>query len=222
MTHSDDDGIVLPPRVASAHVVLMPIIRKEKDRQQVMEYTESLKKELEEITYCGRPLVVELDDRDIGGARGWEWIKKGIPLRVEIGPRDIAENAVFVGRRDKPHKEKTSMKKEEFTGGIVRILEEMQNTYFSRALSFQKEHTRHIDNKEEFREFFTPENPENPELHGGFALSHWCGSEACENNIKEDLSVTIRCIPFNSEAEKGVCIHCDNSSDRRVVFAKAY
>ncbi len=222
MTHSDDDGIVLPPRVASAHVVLMPIIRKEKDRQVVMEYTESLKKELEEITYSGKSLVVELDDRDIGGARGWEWIKKGIPLRVEIGPRDIAENAVFVGRRDKPHREKTSMKRGEFTGGIVRILEEMQNNYYSRALSFQKEYTRHIDDKEEFNEFFTPKNQEKPELHGGFAMSHWCGSEACENKIKEDLSVTIRCIPLNSEPEKGVCIHCDNSSDRRVVFAKAY
>jgi prolyl-tRNA synthetase len=100
MTHGDDDGIILPPKIASSHVVLLPIIRKDKDRQKVMEYTQSLSRELKDIKYHNRIISVEIDDRDIGGARGWDWIKKGIPLRVEIGPRDIADNSVFVGRRD--------------------------------------------------------------------------------------------------------------------------
>ena len=98
MTHGDDDGIIMPPRVAPAHVVLLPIYRSAEDRQQVMAYVDTLASALRGIHYAGRDVVVEIDDRDIGGARGWDWIKKGIPLRVEIGPRDMANDAVFVAR----------------------------------------------------------------------------------------------------------------------------
>ncbi len=111
MIHGDDDGIILPPKIASAHVVLLPIIRKSDDRENVMTYTENLAGQLRETYYHHRKLVVEIDNRDIGGARGWDWIKKGIPLRVEIGPRDIARDSVYVGRRDKAHNEKVSLEK---------------------------------------------------------------------------------------------------------------
>jgi len=222
MTHGDDDGIILPPRIASSHVVLMPIIRKPEDRMNVMTYVESLAKELKDKFYHHCRLEVEIDDRDIGGARGWEWIKKGIPLRVEIGPRDIADNSVYVGRRDKGHRDKTSAKRDHFVGEITDILDEIQQILFERALLFRKEHTITIDDKKEFYKFFTPENPEEPEIHGGFALSHWCGEDRCESKIKEDLSVTVRCIPLSGPSEKGECIYCSGPSSGRVVFAKAY
>ncbi len=222
MTHGDDDGIILPPRVASSHVVLMPIIRKPEDRITVMTYVENLAKELKDKFYHHRCLEVEIDDREIGGARGWEWIKKGIPVRVEIGPRDIADNSVYVGRRDKGHRERTSIKRDRFVGEITHILDEIQQTLFERALLFRKTHSITLDDKKEFYKFFTPENHEQPEIHGGFALSHWCGQDRCETKIKEDLRVTIRCIPLSGPSEKGECIYCGGPSNGRVVFAKAY
>ncbi|MCP4686924.1 MAG: proline--tRNA ligase [Desulfobacterales bacterium] len=224
MSHGDDDGIILPPRIASAHVVLLPIYKKPGDKTRVMEYTESLAAELRALHYHGRKITVEIDSREIGGARGWDWIKKGTPVRVEIGPRDIAENAVFVGRRDKTARDKTSMKRDRFVGELTAILDEIQATLFQRASTFRDEQTRTIDDKKEFYDFFTPANKEKPEIHGGFALSNWCGSDACEEEIKEDLGVTIRCIPFEDQVEKtpGSCIHCGKPCNDRVVFAKSY
>jgi prolyl-tRNA synthetase len=222
MTHGDDDGIILPPRVASSHVVLMPIIRTPEDRTTVMTYVESLAKELKDKFYHHRCLEVEIDDREIGGARGWEWIKKGIPLRVEIGPRDIADDSVSVGRRDKDHKNRTPIQRDHFVEEITHILDDIQQTLFDRALSFRKAHSVILDDKKEFYKFFTPKNPEHPEIHGGFALSHWCGEDHCESKIKEDLGVTIRCIPLSGLSEKGKCICCGRPSSTQVVFAKAY
>jgi prolyl-tRNA synthetase len=222
MSHGDDDGIILPPKIASSHVVLLPIIRKDDDRRPVMEYTENLARALREKTYGNRQIDVEIDTRDIGGARGWEWIKKGIPLRVEIGPRDIADNSVFLARRDRSPKEKKSLTREQFIEQIVDILDDIQKNLFDRALEFQKKHTVKIDDKNDFSRFYTPENPEKPEIHGGFALSHWCGDGSCEEIIKEELKVTIRCIPFDAETEAGTCIWCGKPSSKRVVFAKAY
>ncbi len=224
MTHGDDDGIILPPKVASSHIVLLPIIRGPDDQQKVMDYTESLAKELREKDYHHRKLSVEIDNRDIGGARGWDWIKKGIPIRVEIGPRDIDENAVFVARRDKPHREKMSIKRDRFIAEAPEILDEIQQSLFDQALAFREEHTRTIDTNKAFYKFFTPKNQKKPEIHGGFALAPWCGSDECENKIKQDLKVTIRCIPLNNSdtTEAGQCICCQNPSKRRVIFSKAY
>ena len=222
MTHSDDDGLIVPPKVAPAHVVLLPIVHKEEDRAAVMTYTRNLADALHGIYYHHRPLRVEIDSRDIGGARGWEWIKKGVPLRVEIGPRDMAKDAVFFGRRDKAHREKTSMPREAFIREIPKVLDEIQANIFSRAMDFQQAHTHKFDTRDDFYAFFTPQNQEKPEIHGGFALSHWCGDPSCEARIKEDLTVTIRSIPFEAGQEKGKCIHCGGESGQRVVFAKAY
>ena len=222
MTHSDDDGLVLPPRVASAHVVLLPITHKAKDRDRVMDYTRDLAKEVGKQRYHGRNIVVEIDNRDIGGARGWDWIKKGIPLRVEIGPRDIDNNAVFVARRDEGIRDKKSIKREQFITDIPQILDQIQQTLYDRALAFQKAHTVDLDDKSHFIEYFTPKTSDKPEIHGGFAHCHWCGDDACEARIKEDLNVTIRCIPLGADEEKGVCVYCGKPSDRRVVYAKAY
>lgn len=222
MIHSDDDGLILPPKVASAHVVLLPIIRNPDDRQAVMDYAQKLARELSAKVYHQRNILVEIDDRDIGGARGWDWIKKGIPLRVEIGPRDIAENAVFVGRRDQPPNEKSAVKRDQFVAEVTDILDDIQQNLFQRALAFREAHTIEIEDQKTFYDFFTPQNAEKPEIHGGFAISGWCGSAECESKIKEDLAVTIRCIPFDSEAGKGRCVCCGKKSESQVVFAKAY
>jgi prolyl-tRNA synthetase len=222
MAHGDDDGLVLPPAIASSHVALMPIIRKADDRDTVMDFTHALARELREQDYHGRRIDVEIDDRETGGSRGWDWIKKGIPVRVEIGPRDIARNSVFVGRRDKSSKEKESVPRDQFIKTIVQVLDEIQKNLFDRALRFREENSTQIDTSDDFYAFFTPQKPEKAEIHGGFALSHWCGNEACEEKIKTDLSVTIRCIPLNAEKETGRCIACGEESVQRVVFAKAY
>ncbi len=197
----------------------MPIAKKSEDRSKVMEYTETLAKELREKYYHHRKIQVEIDDRDVGG-RGWDWIKKGIPVRVEIGPRDIADNSVFVGTRDKEHKDRTSLKRDQFVAEITNILDEIQDTLFQRALAFREKNTIIINDNKQFYDLFTPENQEKPEIHGGFALSHWCGSEACESKIKEDLSVTIRCIPFDNEAEKGNCICCGRPALNKLFLQK--
>jgi prolyl-tRNA synthetase len=226
MSHGDDDGIILPPRVASAHVVLLPIIRKEKDRSTVMEYVENLARALRGQTYHRREIVVEIDTRDIGGARGWDWIKKGIPLRVEIGPRDIADNAVFVARRDKAHRDRNSMDKDRFVAGIGDILDDIQKNLFERALQFRKDHTTIINDPDEFDAYFTPREREKSQIHGGFALSGWCGADECEAGIKERLGVTIRCLPFDDQLEidskPESCIYCRKPSETVAVFAKAY
>jgi len=222
MTHSDDDGLVLPPRVASSHVVLLPIYRKPDDRAAVLAYTDKLAKRLREVRYHDRPIEVEIDDRDIGGARGWEWIKKGIPLRVEIGPRDIAADAVFVGRRDITSGKKESIPTDQFVAKISGILDNIQDNLFQKALRFKQDHTVSLDDRGAFYDFFTPENTKRPEIHGGFVKAAWCGSAACETAFKTDLSVTIRCIPFDGEPSASPCIYCGSAAKEQVIFAKAY
>jgi prolyl-tRNA synthetase len=222
MAHGDDDGLVLPPMVASSHIALMPIMKKADERKKVMDFTQALARELRGQDYHGRRIDVEIDDRETGGSRGWDWIRKGIPVRVEIGPRDIAQNSVFVGRRDKNPKEKEAIPREQFVQTIVPMLDEIQRNLFDRALAFREEHTTPIETRDDFYAFFTPENPEKPEIHGGFALAHWCGKQTCEEQIKADLSVTIRCIPLDAKKDAGKCVACGSDSMRRVVFAKAY
>ncbi len=221
MAHSDDDGLVLPPRIAPSHVVLLPIIRKDEDRPMVMDYTHRLAEALTGRRYGDSHIAVEVDDRETG-AKGWEWIKKGIPLRVEIGPRDIAKDSVFVGRRDKGPKDKVSIPRDTFVETVGSILDEIQNKLYQRAVTLKEANGREIDVRGDFDTFFTPKNPRQPEIHGGFVSAHWCGSGDCEEKVKEDLKVTIRCIPFSQGGEVGKCIVCGRESPKRVVFAKAY
>lgn len=222
MSHGDDDGLAMPPKVSPTHVAILPIAHKPDDHPNVLAYCDQLAQALRERRYHHRPLVVEIDDRDIGGARGWEWIKKGVPLRLEIGPRDMANDAVFVGRRDKGHRDKTAMPREQFIQQITEILDDIQSNLFDRARAFRLAHTHEMDDKGAFYEFFTPQNRDKPEIHGGFARAHWCGNPDCESKIKEDLTVTIRCRPYDEEKESGKCICCGKASLQRVIFAKAY
>ena len=223
MAHSDDDGLVLPPRVAPAHVVIIPITPKEDTKAAVLEAARQLAAELRACQFGGEPLDVELDDRDLGGGvKSWEWIKKGVPVRIEIGPRDIAQGTAAVSRRDRPHKDKEFLPMAEITGRMPAILEEIQSELLARASAFRQENFKAIDSKDEFYAFFTPSNTSKPEIHGGFALAHWNGSAAIEEQIKNDLKVTIRCIPFEDAPEAGECPFSGDPSPRRVVWAKSY
>ena len=219
MTHADDDGMVLPPRVASSHVVLMPIIKKEKDREKVEQFTRQLAAQLRSLTYNRRSITVEIDDRQVSG-KSWDWVRKGVPVRVEIGPREVEQDAVFVGRRDKSPKERSTLPRERFLDQISQILDEIHAGLYAKALSYRNEHTRPIGDRKEFYDFFA-EMGENS-ISGGFALSPWCGSEKCEEQIKNDLAVTIRCIPFDVEPGEGRCICCGGKSEQAVIYAKAY
>jgi prolyl-tRNA synthetase len=222
MAHSDDNGLVLPPKVAPAQIVILPVTPKDDSKAQVLEACEALAKELRKQTLEGEPLRVKIDIRDkAGGAKSWDWIKKGVPLRVEIGPRDLAAGTVFVGRRDHEAKAKASYPSAEFVAKASGLLAEIQQDLYARALEFRNAHTRKIDNKEEFYAFFTPKNTSKPEIHGGFALTHWCGDAAVEEQIKTNLKVTIRCIPF-ADTESGTCPFTGKPSKQRVVFAKSY
>jgi prolyl-tRNA synthetase len=228
MTHSDDDGLILPPKLAPAHVVIIPITFKADDPDAVLDYCYKLRDELKNQTYAGHPIEVELDNRDIkGGDKVWSWIKNGIPVRLEVGPRDMASDSVFMARRDKPHKEKKGVARAEFIETIPAILEEMQQNLFDRAKAYRTEHTRVVNAKDKFYKFFTPKNADQPEIHGGFAVAHWCGDEAIADQIQNDLKVTIRCIPQQDADLPGLdgpgkCIFTGKESPTRVLWAKAY
>jgi prolyl-tRNA synthetase len=226
MTHADDDGMICPPRLAPAHVVILPIAQKPEDRERVLTWCKALKKDLETQHYAGAPLRVHLDDRDLGGGvKSWQWIKKGVPIRLEVGPRDIDKDSVFMGRRDKGAKEKTSLVRGELFATVGAILDEIQLALFERAKAYRAEHTKVIDTKDDFYAFFAEpkkkqQNDPTP-IHAGFAMAHFNGDPALEAKIKEDLKVTVRCIPLGS-GEPGTCPFTGEPSKQRVVWAKAY
>jgi len=223
MAHADDDGMVLPPRVAPTQVVILPVTPKPETRDAVLEAAENLAKALRGRRFHDERIEVEVDRRDLGGGvKNWEWIKKGVPVRIEIGPRDLAQGTVAVSRRDRSVKEKEFLPTETVVEGIEALLQSIQDTLYARALEYRDAHTVKLDVRDEFYQFFTPKNANKPEIHGGFAFSHWCGSGLCEEQIKTDLKVTIRCIPFDSPEEEGTCIACGSPSQRRVLWAKSY
>ncbi len=223
MAHADDDGLVLPPRIAAAHAVIIPITPKEDSRAAVLEACEKLAASLREQRFHGVPVEVEIDARDVGGGvKSWEWIKKGIPLRIEIGPRDLEQGTVAVARRDKSPKEKSFVPAAELPAQIPAILQEMQDGLLARATAFRDENVKVIETKEDFYKFFTPQNADKPEIHGGFAMAHWNGNAMVEEQVKNDLKVTIRCIPFADAPEGGKCIFTGEPSRQRVVWAKSY
>ena len=216
MTHGDDDGLVLPPRLAPRHVVIIPIYRNDEERSQVLEYCGTLAKELGEQTFDGRPVAVETDAREMrGGEKVWHHIKRGVPIRLEVGPRDVASDAVFLGRRDKAPRDKTGVPRAEFVAEVGNILNEIQANLLHRAEAFRAENSKEIDSLDEFRDYFAGD------ADGGFAYCHWVDDPAVDEILKQ-LKVTARCIPLDGEEEAGTCLFTGKSSKKRVVFAKAY
>ena len=219
MCHSDDDGLILPPKIAPLHVVILPIYRSDEERTQVLEYVKSLEKEIRASRYDHQPVAVKIDDRDLrGGEKAWQYVKQGVPVRIEVGPRDMAKGQVFVGRRDKAAKDKTGMDRVVFVEALPKILDEIQSTIFARAKAFRKANTKNIDSLKDFEAFFGGDAESQA---GGFALVHW-NEAAMGHELLAKLKVTPRCIPTDGPQEAGVCIFTGEPSQRRVVFAKSY
>lgn len=223
MTHGDDDGLRLPPRIAPKHIVVLPVIPKPELQAQVLAYAEEIAQGLRAATWAGRALEVHVDKRDMrGGEKNWQWIKKGIPLRIEVGPRDMEARAAMVYRRDRPHKERSQIAASELAARVPEILADMQSGYYRQAREFRDKHIeRGISNLEEFKQFFTPKNAEKPEIHGGFVLAKWSGDPKTEE-ILSALKVTVRCIPTVQSGTAGTCVLTGKPATVEAIFAKAY
>lgn len=220
MTHSDDDGLVLPPRLAPSQVVIIPIYRDEAQRAEVLEYCKSLKQELSSQMYSDQKVRVDIDDRDMrGGDKKWYHVKRGVPIRIDIGPKDIANGAAFVGRRDTNKSQ--SMPRNELVAGISGLLKEIQDNLYERALAMQKANTVELKSEAEFRSFFQPDDEEGRSTGGGFAKC-WFSSEEEVQGLLDELKVTIRCIPLEGPSGEGVCFLTGKTTKTQAIFAKSY
>ncbi|MFO7873998.1 MAG: proline--tRNA ligase [Bacteroidales bacterium] len=210
MAHSDDHGLVLPPRLAPIQVVIVPIYKNDEQYEKVRSKAKEIKDRLRK-----QGVRVKLDDRDTHKP-GWkfnEYEFKGVPVRLAIGPRDVENGTVELARRDTLSKEIVSM--DELNQTIETLLVTIQDALYQRALSFREENTRKADSWDEFKRILDDK--------GGFILAHWDGTAETEQKIKDETRATIRCIPFeDGSEEKGSCIYSGKPSKRRVVFARAY
>ncbi len=220
MTHSDDDGLILPPRLAPAHAVILPIYRNDDERKTVLEYCDQLKQGLSDQSYDGRDVQVLIDDRDLrGGEKTWQQIKRGVPMRMEVGPRDVAADSVFLGRRDHAPQEKKGVPRQQLIARVADLLAEIQQHLHQRALDFREAHTREINSLDEFQQFF--KSPGGNEIHGGFAISP-CVEDAQVEKTLNALKVTTRCVPLEQEDVPGKCIFTGKPATHRALFAKTY
>ncbi|HAS18849.1 MAG TPA: proline--tRNA ligase [Flavobacteriaceae bacterium] len=209
MTHSDDNGLVLPPNLAPIQVVIIPIYKGEDQQKLIANTAEEIKKSLEE-----KNIRVKFDNRDKfkPGFKFNEYELKGVPLRIAIGPKDLENGTVEIARRDTLSK--TVVSNIEIIDYVQSQLEQMQVDLYTKALEFRKENLTPVDNFEEFQRVI--------EEKGGFVLAHWDGTEATEEAIKKATKATIRCIPLDSVKEEGKCVYSGKPSTQRVLFAKAY
>ncbi|NOZ05602.1 MAG: proline--tRNA ligase [Chloroflexi bacterium] len=212
MVHGDDQGLILPPRLAPIQVVIVPIWKKEDERSRVLAAAE----QIEEVL-LSENVRVELDAREQYRA-GWkfnEWELKGVPLRVEIGPRDVENRQAVVARRDRPGRaDKKTVKMEGLAPRVVALLDDVQQSLYDRALQFREDNTYQVEDFSAFQEIANGT--------GGFLDAYWCGSESCETAIKEATKATIRCIPFDQPKESGHCVFCGQKAAERAIFSRAY
>jgi prolyl-tRNA synthetase len=209
MAHSDDNGLVLPPKLAPIQVVIVPIVRDKEQYGPIGEKAESIMRELRDLG-----ISVKYDDRDTYKP-GWKFAEyelKGVPIRLAIGPRDMENNTVEVARRDTLTKEVVN--NEQLGNRLKAMLEDIQSSLFSRALKFREEHTCKVDSYEAFKEVL--------DTKGGFVLAHWDGTAETEKKIKEETKATIRAILLDGVEETGKCIYSGKPSSKRVVFARSY
>lgn len=209
MSHSDDQGLVLPPKLAPIQVVIVPIYRSEEEKQQLDNYVDELSRELKEFG-----IRLKYDDRDTHrpGFKFAEWELKGVPLRVAVGARDMKNGTVELARRDIQSKE--TVEQQGLAKRINGLLDEIQDSIFQKALNFRAEHTTTVESYDEFKQVL--------EEKGGFVSCHWDGTTETEQRVKEETKATIRCIPLDTKEEEGTCIFSGKPSIRRVLFARAY
>ena len=209
MAHSDDDGLILPPALAPIQVVIVPIFKGEEQKQQIDEKVNAL---MQELKAAG--IAVKYDDND-NSRPGWkfaEYEMKGVPVRIAIGARDIANNVVEVARRDTKEKKPYSI--DWLAQNIIALLEDIQFSIFNKAKTFRDDHITNADSWDEFVKLLDEKT--------GFIAAHWDGTGETEEKIKELTKATIRCIPVNNHLEEGKCILTGNPSKQRVLFARAY
>ncbi len=222
MTHSDDQGLVLPPRLAPIHVVIVPIFKKPEEKTAVMQAAHKLADEVKRLPLSDwlnyEPVSVKVDDRDQyqPGHKFYEWEMRGVPVRVELGPKDIEKSACVLARRDVPGKEGKEMgvPLDKAADRIAEVLKAMQVNLFERAKKFRDANTHEVNGWDEFKKVI-----EEP---GGFLWAHWDGTPETETRIAAETKATIRCVPFNRPKETGKCVLTGQPSAGRVVFAKAY
>jgi prolyl-tRNA synthetase len=209
MTHSDDFGLVLPPKLAPIQVVIVPIYKGEEQLYSISERVQGFIKEFRK-----KGISVKFDNRDTfrPGAKFAEYELKGVPVRIAIGARDLENNTVEVARRDTL--EKKSVSQDNVVTYVEGLLEDIQTNLFSKAVSYREEHTTEVTTFDEFKDAI--------ENKGGFVLAHWDGTEATEDKIKEITKATIRCIPNDAQLVEGKCVFSGAPSKRKVLFAKAY
>ena len=218
MVHGDDQGLVLPPRLAPTQVVIVPIFKSDEEKATVLKTAKDLKQRLMQAN-----LRVALDERE-GFSPGYkfnDWEMRGVPLRVELGPKDVAKQAAMLARRDRPGKEgKTSASLADLPATLEKLLAEIQQSLFDRALAFRRSNTHESRSYEDFKKA----------VENGFAFAGWCGSAECEEKIKEQTRATMRCIPLDpaavlgngSGSGTGTCVYCSKPAKDRAIFARAY
>jgi len=210
MVHGDDQGLILPPRLAPFQLVIVPIYKTDEEKAGVLECAHRLRKEL-----VAAGIRVKLDERE-GSSPGFkfnDWEMRGVPLRLELGPKDVAKNSVVLARRDRPGKEgKAFVPQQGIAAAVVAMLEEIQKALYDRALAFRKANTKEPADYGEFK----------AAAEGGFAFAWWCGSSDCEAKIKEESKATMRCIPLEQPGGQGNCIYCGQSAAEKAIFARAY
>jgi prolyl-tRNA synthetase len=209
MAHSDDDGLVLPPKLAPIHVVIVPIFKSDEEFARISAKVNEISAELRKHN-----ITVKFDNRDTHkpGFKFAEWELKGVPVRLAIGPRDLENGTVEVARRDT--KEKKVMSMDTVAVDVLVLLEDIQKNIHQKALTFRESMTTRVDSFADFKKVM--------EEKGGFILAHWDGTKETEAAIKEETKATIRCIPLDAEEETGACVYSGKPSSKRVLFAQAY
>jgi prolyl-tRNA synthetase len=209
MAHSDDDGLIIPPKLASTHVVIVPIFRNDDELSRITEKVNEISASLRKLGYS-----VKFDNRDTQkpGYKFAEWELKGVPVRIAIGPRDLENGTVEVARRDT--KEKQVMKLTDVANAIPALLDDIQKTIYNRALAFRNDHITKVETYDELKKVLDGK--------GGFVSAHWDGTVETEAKIKEETKATIRCIPLDAVEESGKCVYSGKPSNKRVLFARAY
>jgi prolyl-tRNA synthetase len=208
MTHGDDQGLVLPPKVAPIQIIVVPIFRSEEEKSLVMPVVSKIEAELADFR-------TKIDDRTevTPGFKFNDWELRGVPLRIEIGPKDVAKGTVTLARRDKPGKEgKSFVPQENLRLQVEEMLATIQSTLHEKALAFRKANTLEPDDYEDFKDI----------VGRGWGFAWWCGSAYCEQKIKEETRATARCIPFEQPGGTGRCIYCGEPATEKVYFARAY
>jgi prolyl-tRNA synthetase len=208
MIHGDDQGLIMPPKVAPTQIVIVPIYRNDEEKSKVMQVVEKIQTELNEYR-------VKVDDREevTPGFKFNDWELRGVPLRIEVGPKDVAKGTVALARRDFPGKEGRSfVPQENLSLQVGEMLSMIQSTLFEKAVAFRDANTHEPENFTSFKEI----------IGHGWAFAWWCGSNHCEQKIKDETKATTRCIPLEQPDGEGRCIYCGEPAVDKVYFAKGY